>query len=173
MPSSALVVWPEIIGLVHQVPHGHVLDVGPGYGKAAVLLREYLNVKPLRIDAVELEKSYVDAHGLCALYDDVRIGDVCDLTDAEFDAYDVILMGDVLEHIEDDRAFDLLRRIRPRVIISTPVDWFATDDGLPESETHRSHWTESSWQVVAGFRPIEVMFTVWGAWLIRLGPLCE
>jgi 2-polyprenyl-3-methyl-5-hydroxy-6-metoxy-1,4-benzoquinol methylase len=173
MPTSALVVWPELINLVHQVPHRHILDVGPGWGKAAVLLREYLNEKPSRIDAVEMEKSYVDAHGLCALYDDVRIGDVCDMTADEFDAYDVVLMGDVLEHIDDARAFSLLQRIRPRVVISTPVAWFHTDEGLPESEMHRSHWTESSWDAVGDSRLVEVLYKCHGAWLVRLGPLDE
>lgn len=171
MPSSALVVWPHIIGLVHQVPHDHVLDVGPGWGKAAVLLREYLNVKPRRIDAIEVEKSYVDAHGLHVLYDNVYVGDVTRCSDGFFDPYQVVIMGDVIEHLDDEAAFALLRRIRGRVVISTPVAWFQTDDGLPESERHRSHWTDASWNIVETFRPVEAAYIFEGGWLVRLGPL--
>lgn len=171
VPTSNLLVWPEIISLVHQVPHERILDVGPGYGKASMLLREYLNVKPHRIDAIEAEKSYVEEFGLAVHYDEVLIGDVCDLTADEFDRWDLVLMVDVLEHIEDAAAFALLRRIRPRVIIATPVAWFATDDGLPESETHRSHWTETSWEQVRECRPTEACFQSCGAWLVLLAPL--
>lgn len=157
--------------MVAQVPHAHVLDCGPGYGKYSVALRECLNEKPHRIDAVELEKSYVDRHGLAPLYDEIFVGDICRLSADQLAEYDVVLMVDVLEHIDDDAGFGLLRRIPGRVVISTPVDWFATDDGLPESETHRSHWSESSWEQVAGFRPVEVVYQSLGGWLVRLGPL--
>lgn len=171
MPTSNLLVWPEIISLVHQVPHSRILDVGPGYGKASMLLREYLNVKPDRIDAIELEKSYVEAFGLTVHYDDVLIGDVCDLPASEFGRWDLVLMVDVLEHIADEKAFALLRRIGCRVIIGTPVDWFQTDDGLPESEKHRSHWTGDSWSMVRSWRPTETCYTSAGAWLVMLGPM--
>jgi SAM-dependent methyltransferase len=171
VPTSNLLVWPEIISLVHQVPHDRILDVGPGYGKASMLLREYLNVKPLRIDAIEAEKSYVEAFGLAVHYDEVLVGDVCDLDADEFDRWDLVLMVDVLEHIEDAAAFELLARIRPRVIIGTPVAWFQTDHGLPESETHRSHWTADSWEAVRSFRPTETCYQSIGAWLVMLGPL--
>jgi 2-polyprenyl-3-methyl-5-hydroxy-6-metoxy-1,4-benzoquinol methylase len=171
MPTSALVVWPHIIGLVHQVPHDHILDVGPGWGKAAVLLREYLNEKPRRIDAIEVEKSYVEAHGLSVLYDNVFVGDVTRCPAGFFDPYQVVIMGDVIEHLTDDDAFALLRRIRGRVVISTPVAWFQTDEGLPESERHRSHWTEWSWNVVEQIRHVETAYQHEGAWLVRLAPL--
>lgn len=171
MPTSNLHTWPEIINLVHQVDHDHILDVGPGWGKGSVLLREYLNVKPKRIDAVEAVKEYVDRHGLRPLYDEIWIGDVCDLTDEQLAEYDVVLMIDVIEHLEDAAAFDLLKRIPGRTIISTPVDWFQTDGGLPEPEQHRSHWSASSWEQVAGSRPVEVCYQSLGAWLVRFGPL--
>lgn len=171
MPSSNLGVWPEIISLVHQVPHERILDVGAGWGKASVLLYEYLNVKPHRIDAIEAEKAYVDRHGLTVKYDEVLVGDVCDLPSDEFDRWDLVLMVDVLEHLDDERAFELLRRIRPRVIICTPVDWFQTDEGLPESETHRSHWSDVSWNIIRGWRPTEACYQSIGAWLVMLGPL--
>lgn len=171
MPSSRWALVEDWINLVAQVPHGHVLDVGPGWGKAAVALRELLNERPVRIDAVELEKSYVDGHGLCRLYDEVYIGDVCQLTSDQLAEYDVVLMIDVLEHLTDEAAFALLARIPGRVVICTPVEWFATDAGLPESETHRSHWTAGSWDQVAQVRPFESIYQSLGGWLVRLGPL--
>lgn len=142
MPTSNLAVWPTVLWLVHSAdPHRSVLDVGPGWGKAAVLLREYLNERPVRLDAVEMHAPYIDAHRLDRLYDQVHAGDVCDLPDELLAGYDLVLMVDVIEHIPKPRALELLERIPGRVVISTPVEFFDTGPGLPATEAHVSHWT--------------------------------
>lgn len=171
MPTSRWALVEEVVAMVDQVPHDHVLDVGPGWGKYAVALRECLNVRPVRIDAVEMVKEYVDTHGLATLYDTITIGDVCHLPSETLAGYDVVLMVDVIEHLDDVAAFALLDRIPGRVVICTPVEWFQTDDGLPEPERHRSHWTAWSWEIVAERRPVEVEYQSLGGWLVRLGPL--
>lgn len=167
MPTSNLAVWPWIIQYVHEVPHERILDVGPGWGKAATLLREYLNTKPEQIDAIELHDPYVEAHRLHALYDEVLVGDVCDLDDDELARYDLVLMVDVIEHIEKERAVELLQRIPGRVVICTPVEFFSNGPGLPESETHRSHWTADDW---AATKRVEVSGQQLGGWVVRLRP---
>lgn len=171
MPTSNLALWPWILNLVETVEPSplHVLDVGPGHGKAAVLLREYLNHPPSRIDAVEAHKPYVDAFGLTQLYDEVYIGDVQGLHDSLLAAYDLVLMADVIEHIEKDQALALLDRIPGRVVISTPVEFFSNGPGLPDSETHRSHWTATDWNAQVTRRPVEACFEQLGGWVVRLG----
>lgn len=68
MPTSNLELAPRIVRLVETAdPHRSILDVGPGYGKYGILLREYLNRKPERLDAIEVEPSYVTPR-LEALY---------------------------------------------------------------------------------------------------------
>ena len=75
VPTSNLAVAPHVINMVERVlPHDRVLDVGPGWGKYAVLLREYLNVKPTRIDAVEAWPAYIVDHDLVSLYGTVWHG---------------------------------------------------------------------------------------------------
>lgn len=171
MPTSNLAIAPFVVNLVEQVPHQHVLDVGPGWGKYATLLREYLNVKPARIDAVEAHKPYVDQHGLAALYDEVLVGDVLDLDADRLALYDLVLMVDVIEHVDLQPGLDLLCRIPGRVVICTPVAFFSNGPGLPDSETHRSHWTAAEWEWVAEHRPVEAAYEQLGGWLVRLGPL--
>lgn len=171
MPTSNLYVWPELLALVDQVPHAHVLDVGPGHGKAATLLREYLNHPPARIDAVEVHKPYVDAFGLSVLYDHVLVGDALELNRGTLATYDVVLIADVIEHFDLEAAIEWLAIVEPRVVVSTPVEFFHNGDGLPDSETHRSHWTDDVWQRVAAIRPVEVKYQTMGGWLVRLGPL--
>jgi len=168
MPSSNLAVWPLILHFVHEVPHDAILDVGPGWGKAATLLREYISPTPTRIDAVEAHVPYIAEHRLAALYDDVIGGDVCDLGPSSFDPYDVVILGDVIEHIEKDEALSLLDRIRCRIVIATPVDFFQTDEGLPETERHVSHWTRSDF---ADARVERIDENHIGGLIVRLGPL--
>lgn len=171
MPTSNLHLAPEVVHLVHEVPHATVLDVGPGWGKYERLLREYLNEKPVRVDAVEAWEPYVDAHGLRARYDHVHVGDVCALPTKVLAPYDVVLMVDVLEHLAVSAGLSLLARIPGRVVICTPVEFFDNGPGLPWTETHRSHWTEREWCAVGMVRPIEVRRQSMGGWLVRLGPL--
>lgn len=184
MPTSNLVIWPDILLTVEQAPHRRVLDVGPGHGKASVLLREYLSDPPDTIDAVEAWEPYVTRFNLDGLYDRVYVGDVTaatwrgvdgDLVGAQdvLARYDLVLMGDVIEHIPLDAAMGLLRRIPGRVVICTPVDFFENDPlGIhPHTEEHVSHWTQTEWDSIGAFRSVEVCYTVLGGWIVRLGPL--
>lgn len=182
MPTSNLAVAPHVLALVEQVPHESVLDVGPGWGKFATLLREYLNTKPDRIDAVEAWGPYIHDHHLERLYDVVYHGTVVGplwigpassvhRADEVLAAHDLVLMVDVIEHIDKPAALALLDRIPGRVVICTPVDWFHNGDGLPPTEEHVSHWAQADWDDIASRRPIEVCYTELGGWLVRLGPL--
>ena len=61
MPTSSLDVWPRLLHLCWQVNPRRILDVGPGHGKAGILLREYIGkvargTGPIeRVDAIEAE----------------------------------------------------------------------------------------------------------------------
>lgn len=183
MPTSNLAIWPEILAAVNHVPHRRVLDVGPGHGKASVLLREYLSEPPLVIDAVEKWEPYITRFQLDRLYHRVWAGDVTapvwtrgrsDYQAADLlSAYDLVLMGDVIEHIEIQPALELLARIPGRVVICTPVMFFDNDPHgeHPPTEQHVSHWTAQTWDQVAKIRPLEVRFHTLGGWIVRTGPL--
>lgn len=171
MPTSNLAHAIPILNLVETIdPHPEtILDVGPGWGKYATLLREYLNHPPTKIDAVEVHEPYVHDHRLAALYDVVAIGDACDLTPALLATYDLVLMVDVIEHLDKDRALALLDRIPGWVVICTPVEFFSNGPGLPDSETHRSHWTADDWDALAA-RVDVICYDVENAWIVRLSP---
>lgn len=172
MPTSSLHVAPQIIHLVHTAdPHRRVLDVGPGWGKYATLLREYLDDPPEVIDAVEAWAPYIEDHNLRALYRQVYRADVLDLTDRVLAAYDVVLMVDVIEHLDLGDGFDLLARIPGRVVISTPATFFDNGPGLPPTETHRSLWLPEHFDALRQVRPVESWTREHGAHLVRLGPI--
>jgi SAM-dependent methyltransferase len=177
MPSSNLTIAPTVLAMLAEVAPRRVLDVGPGHGKYGVLCREYLPTLE-RLDAIELEGRYVDRFPwLTAIYDRVAVGDIC--TAAAFEpewlaGFDVVLMVDVLEHLTEGAATELLRRIPGRIVIATPRDFFQNPEAGEgwESERHRSLWTSTSIAEAAG-RPLEVD-DVWawgiGGVVVRVGP---
>lgn len=149
MPTSALEVWPALIHLCWQVQPRRILDIGPGHGKAAILLREYIGTTargngPIEhIAAIEAEPRYLDLFPwLQGVYDELIQGDATDLPAAELDRFDLVVMSDVIEHMDRDDALALIDRIAGHVVISTPVEFSQNpeaDEGW-ESERHRSHW---------------------------------
>lgn len=86
-----------------------ILDVGAGQGKYRLLLPRHT-----RFDACEIWEPTVDAEGLRTLYRAVFVRDVVDLVGESWwdqDPYDLVIMGDVLEHLTVDDAQLVLRRV--------------------------------------------------------------
>lgn len=67
------------------------LDVGACNGKWANLLGDYLNM-----DACEIWKPNIEEYGLSEKYNRVFCEDISDL---KYDWYDLVIFGDVLEHL--------------------------------------------------------------------------
>lgn len=82
-----------------------ILDVGPGYGTYANLLKPELT----NIDAIEIWEPYIQKFNLHSLYKNIFIGNILDFEKVR--DYDYIIMGDVLEHIDTGNAQRLLTSI--------------------------------------------------------------
>lgn len=106
-----------------------ILDVGAGWGKYGQLLREY------SLDACEIWEPYVYDNNLWSLYETVYVQDICDLN---FEWYDVVIFGDVLEHIERSRAVALLTDIYSKageIYVGLPFEYPQGEvDGNPYEE---------------------------------------
>jgi hypothetical protein len=133
-----------------------VLDVGVGFGKWGYLLREALDFIDGRVERDEWQaridgidaRSY-DAPLAAWVYDDVRIADVLDAA-GDIEGYDLVVLGDVIEHFEKADGLALLRALLARnrnVLVVTPFFYFGQEvEGNPY-QRHRSHWT------IDDFRP--------------------
>lgn len=83
-----------------------ILDVGPCWGKYRILLPGYT------MDACEAWEPYVVQEDLRSMYRQVFVADICDFAWSEqWRSYELVIMGDVLEHIEAQRAARLVTRL--------------------------------------------------------------
>lgn len=82
-----------------------ILDVGPGVGTYSDLLKLYFP----NIDCCEIFEPYVKKYKLQNKYKNVYVCNICDF---EFDRYDVIILGDVLEHLSIEDGQKLLEKFK-------------------------------------------------------------
>ncbi len=112
-----------------------LLDVGAGAGTYARLLADD---RPARLVALEVFEPYVERYGLRELYDEVVLGDArtTDLPPA-----DVVVLGDVAEHMSVAEAQDLWRRAgeaaSTAVFMSIPIVHYP--QGELEHNAHEVH----------------------------------
>ncbi|MDD9877458.1 MAG: class I SAM-dependent methyltransferase [Magnetovibrio sp.] len=113
---------------------GRIVDVGPGLGVYARLFRDLTGTATWV--GVEAWAPYVEAYGLREWYDDIVVADVRYLDFAKLGTADVILFGDVLEHMSAAEAADVLARAGAQarlMVMSIPLGPWPQDeiDGNP------------------------------------------
>jgi len=112
--------------------HSKILDVGAGCGTYAILLSpEYQN-----IDAIEIFEDYVERFKLHDLYNHVYIADILDFN---FDSYDYIILGDVLEHMSVADAQMILEKINQneqKCLVAIPYMFEQGESNGNVFETH-------------------------------------
>ena len=94
------------------------LDVGACDGKWGKLLNDYLIM-----DAIEIYKDNIGKHKLNNIYRKVYLGDIREFT---FNHYDLIIFGDVLEHMSVEDAQKVLAYAWDRcrdLIVAVPYQW--------------------------------------------------
>src|SRR5713226_9262007 len=115
MPSSPPAGIEVIVEIVWRLAPRSIVDLGTGYGKYGVLFREYLELKhryalgfadaerrEVRIDGVEGFPDYLGPLQR-AVYDHIYVEDILEFT-RRGQHYDLVFLGDVLEHFEKNAA---------------------------------------------------------------------
>jgi hypothetical protein len=159
MPSSDLNYVVDVLAAVAAAEPQSILEIGPGFGKYGVLLREMLDLKPgteggyapfsRTIDAIEVERRYLTPiHQY--IYNEVHIGDAAAVIRTLGRKYDLVLMVDVIEHFEKLAAFELLveaLKIAPNVVIATPYGYYPQGEEFDNPrEAHLSGWFPSEFR---------------------------
>ena len=133
---------------------GSILDIGLGNGKLGFVARDLLDVMlnerylrqdwKIRIDGIEVFGDYIQDHQR-AIYDHIFIGDAFDVMD-RLGTYDMIILGDVLEHFPKERALEFLDKCIAHadknlaVFIPLGKTWKQPAIYGNPYETHRSSW---------------------------------
>lgn len=112
MPTSPYAHLYSLVVYLDSLRPKSILDVGLGNGKLGFIARDLLDVMlgkryhksewQLKIDGIEVFRDYIQDHQR-AIYNEIYIGDASEIID-QLGQYDVIIMGDVLEHFDKQKG---------------------------------------------------------------------
>lgn len=158
MPSSLHASISYVLQQITRLKPTSVLDVGVGFGKWGFLCREYLDVFhgrvyrhqwQTRIDGIEAFVGYYEAfrEAQWQVYDKIIQGRIEDEID-KLENYDLVILGDVVEHLEKPVALRVLRALKRKakhLILSLPLGDGWLDNVVVagnDYEKHKSSWTQ-------------------------------
>jgi hypothetical protein len=154
MPLSIWLGMEDCLQAIVERQPSAVLDAGIGFGVWGGLLRQYLDVwsgrtQPAqwttRIDGIEIDEKRIQPHARY-LYTELFVGDIRELVPrrASEQAYDIILFGDVIEHLPKDDGQALLAAAAELagqlVVVRIPLGDGWRRAGREEPDHHRSQW---------------------------------
>lgn len=138
-------------------PTRNVLDIGPGVGTYSKLIDN----KKARWIGVEIWAPYLEEYQLFKHYDEVIIADARYLSYGQLSPIDLIIAGDVIEHMAREDAIEMIQRWKMwanNIIISVPiVDIHQTVDKGNTWETHLHQWRFKEMQTLLGAGVVEVL----------------
>lgn len=140
MPGSSTAGRREALDMVLTLDPATILDVGPGWGIWVDLLRPWF--AEAEFDCIEIYEPYVDRYHLDVRYDLVMVGDVRDLAKPDFIDYDLVIFGDVLEHMDKVDAVAVVAKLLTRwALVSIPLGPMPQEGTDNPYEEHLSTWT--------------------------------
>ncbi len=119
MPHSDFANKAWMSRAIEQIAPQTVLDIGPGSGAYGRIVRDV--AADANLIGVEAWEPYIDEFGLRAIYDDVLVMDARELNDW---SSDLVIFGDVLEHMSEEDARLLWAKAASasgKVLMSIPI----------------------------------------------------
>jgi cyclopropane fatty-acyl-phospholipid synthase-like methyltransferase len=132
---------PYAISKILEINPNSVLDIGAGRGVYAMIMFPYMPKVPF--DAVEVWGPYVNRFNLKSKYRNIYVQDA--RTFDNFD-YDLVIFGDVLEHMPKNDALDLWDKASKQAryaLISIPIVHMPQEeiDGNPYEVHEEEDWS--------------------------------
>jgi len=144
-----------------------IIDVGPGAGKYGRIIRECLPSS--HTTCVEIWAPYVEKFQLAQVYDSIQICDARIYRDWDCD---LVILGDVLEHMSQDQALELWRRVSNSArfaMIAIPIVHYpqGSSEGNPFEAHIEDHWSHE--RVMSTFSNIvsHKVFEITGTYLAQ------
>ncbi len=154
MPTSPFTHVPLYVDFLFSQRPTSILDIGLGNGKLGFIARDLLDTMlgeryrketwQIRIDGIEIFEDYIQEHQK-SIYNQIYIGDAYEIID-RLDKYDMVVLGDVLEHFEKDKGRLFLQKCfehcNKSVALFIPLGPGWTQPAIYGNpyETHRSFW---------------------------------
>lgn len=153
---------PFCVEVLMKIAPRRVLDVGVGFGRWGIIVREFCENWYGR----ELQKDWeiyiegIEAFPKCItdyhhqFYDKIHIGDAAEIVPTLEGQWDVIIFGDVLEHFTKEDGLKLLNyslNISDYVMVNVPLghEWLQDEKYNNPYERHLSKWTAEEFQTFA------------------------
>jgi 2-polyprenyl-3-methyl-5-hydroxy-6-metoxy-1,4-benzoquinol methylase len=156
-----------VYSIIEEITPKTVLDIGPGAGAYGKLLKN--NFPEVIVDAVEVWEPYLTKFQLELIYDCVHVGDAREHSNYN---YDLVILGDVLEHMSKEDAIALWSQIKNQAayaLISIPIIHYpqGESEGNPYEAHVKDDWTHS--EVLETFSNIvdSQVFNVTGSYLAK------
>ncbi len=153
MGSSHVFQISKLIELIMLTNPQSVLDIGTGFGKYGFLTREYLDsnyfldrdMSRVRIDGIEGYAQYINSvHKY--VYNEIHSGDAAKIIPELSTKYDLVLLLDVLEHLQPNVGKDLISHIVEQhgaIVVSTPKYVGRQHDENNSLQEHVSQWSRT------------------------------
>lgn len=120
-----------------------VLDIGPGEGTYYYALQ---GVEITRLDAIEVWGPYLDIYDLRSKYNNIMLADVYYFNWSLLTSYDMIILGDVVEHLDEVQGPRVIARAVENakyVVVSLPIYGYAQGFGN-DGNRHEAHLVQYS-----------------------------
>ena len=140
MPYSSESGKSYIRNIVGRIKHDRMLDIGCGSGTYAKMFPE------ADWTGIEVWEPYIEEFKLNDLYQQLILADARAVNLTRFGHFDVVMLGDVLEHMDKDDAVALLdkaRSVADTVIVSIPIGHYPQDayNGNPHEKHITDNWS--------------------------------
>ena len=177
IPTGDFHSIPLVIRELRRIQPESVLDIGPGFGKWGVIVREYLEVWyhkrfhrkdwKITLDAVEANREYSNRLK-DLIYNNVYFTDIESFLKGDHKNYDCVLMLDVIEHLPKENGLKVLKQLQEmsdNIIIITPRRLSMTKSNWNTWEDHKCVWSKQEFEEL-GFQDVRELihgpiFAVW------------
>ncbi len=155
------------------------LDIGCGAGWYGKIIREVYPNGGLLLAGVDIFPEYIMRHDLKKIYDHIIIGDIRKFPQEMIPPIDLIITGDILEHLTKDEAITVVAKLRTRcrflwAALPVKIDrtWSIGYNQLPDEweenpfNQHLHNWTGE--EIQENFKPMWLVpFIATGTFLVE------